>query len=517
MLFISRLQLDEQAQVLVSTLSENSVNLDPNVAKRLCLLLAGREEKAAAKWLRIELGKLHITVKHNHALRLIGKLAGREGWHGGPADTTQYHLVLTGLDSPFGWDLTSSDPNELLEILCTALVGWTQHLTTPRIATLRRGPKELLISQDAIKDEQGFLVLFKAENTLDWDSWYDFQNYAVKRVRRILEQGAAPVFLDGAVLGMLGSANTGGVREITVFDHDIELGRGTELHVLELMEAEAGDLLLDAQVDGNAVTTPVHLFHVMETYRKLEPSLETSERTLLHPETEQLLRQYQLFRRKVGPLKLLKLRRWHPVPDGIPQHVPVNWEAALARMEERNATLASILAASGSTELADSWITKPATISLTAFVQLAIALEMQDFNSMVRTPRWSEAKVVEEKELRAILYAIDEVRFVVGREFLPENDAQLREACRELHASRRIRNMQQSGALAGSLDEVVFAADGEEFLAVAEQCSAEVRIQVTPMFISTEGMNLPVKLEFPAVGRCLTLLMRPQQVGGKNG
>ena len=80
----------------------------------------------------------------------------------------------------------------------------------------------------------------------------------------------------------------------------------------------------------------------------------------------------------------------------------------------------------------------------------------------------------------------------------------------QLHASRRVRQMQQVQTSGVPLDERVFAADGEEFLAVAEACDAEVRMQVTPMFISTEGLESPVKLELPAVGRRLTLLMRPR-------
>lgn len=513
MLFVSRLPLDAQAELLVSTLAERGAELDQNLAARICLSLAGREEKAAAKWLRGELGKQRIAVKHNHALRLIGKLAGREGWHGAPTTTAQYRLMLTGLDTPRGWDVTSSDPAQLLDMLCTALAGWTECVTAPRVAALRRGPQELLITQDPMTDEQGFVALFKTEQGTDWTAWYSFQNYAVKRVRRVLEEGRAPVFLEGAVLGMLGSGKTDGVRELTVFDGGVELGRGTELHVLELMEAEAGDELLSAKADGNAVTTQTHTFQIMETYRKLEPLLEISERTLLDPETDQLLRQYRVFRRKVGALKTLKLTGRYTAPDGIPQHVPVDWSVVRTRMDEHNMTPASVLEVSGSAELVDAIASKPTTVSLAAFVQLALALEMQDFNALVRAPRWSEANVVEEKKLRSILYAVDDVRFVVGRNFSAENDAQLREACEELHASRRVRQMRQSPALAEPFDDLVFAADGEEFLAVAERCRAEVRMQVTPLFIPTEGMNLPVKLTLPAVGRRLTLLMRPENVG----
>ena len=49
-------------------------------------------------------------------------------------------------------------------------------------------------------------------------------------------------------------------------------------------------------------------------------------------------------------------------------------------------------------ELVDAIASKPTTVSLTTFVQLALALEMQDFNALVRAPRWSEANVVEEKK-----------------------------------------------------------------------------------------------------------------------
>jgi hypothetical protein len=45
---------------------------------------------------------------------------------------------------------------------------------------------------------------------------------------------------------------------------------------------------------------------------------------------------------------------------------------------------------------------------------------------------------------------------------------------------------------------------------VAARCEAAVRMRVAPMFIATDGIDLPVKLGLPAVGRCLTLLLRPR-------
>jgi hypothetical protein len=145
------------------------------------------------------------------------------------------------------------------------------------------------------------------------------------------------------------------------------------------------------------------------------------------------------------------------------------------------------------------------------------ALETPDFNTLVRQSRWSEADAVDDPTLRSVLYAVDDVRFVVGREFTPELESELREACRELHASRRLRQMQQSGALDQPLDELVYATDGEEFLDVATRCEAAVRMRVAPMFIATDGIDLPVKLELPAVGRRLTLLLRPRITEGATG
>jgi hypothetical protein len=511
MLFVSRLPLDAQAQILVSTLAEHGAVLALVRAKRICVGLAGREEKAAAKWLRAELARLRIAVKHNHALRLIGKIAGREGWHGALAETAQFRLMLTGLATPLGWDVVATNPKELLELLCPALVRWASGVTKPRVATLKRNAQDLLISQDVLKDEHGILVLLKAEATEDWEAWFSFQSYAVERIRRVLEESNAPIFLDGAVLSMLPSSKTDGVREITVFDRGIELGRGTELHVLELMEAEAGDELAIGKVSGNGLSTPSHSFLLMETYRKIEPLMETSERTLLHPETEQLMRQYQLFRRKVGaPLSALRLSGSYVAPDGIPQEIRVDWDAVRAAMTTRNATPGSLAQDASSTALGDALLRKPPLVNLTVFVQLARALETLDFNTLVRQPRWSEADAVDEPTLRSVLYAVDDVRFVVGREFAPELESELREACRELHASRRLRQMQQSGALNQPLDELVYAADGEEFLDVAARCEAAVRMRVSPMFIATDGIDLPVKLELPAVGRRLTLLLRPR-------
>src|SRR5436190_20307014 len=118
MLFISRLPVAEQAQCLVSSLAEHGSTLDRARAQRLCLALAGREEKAAAKWLRHELAQLHLYVKHAHALRLIGLLAGRDGWHdASTVASAVYRLMLAGLDTPSGYDVSDRAPSKLFEVV----------------------------------------------------------------------------------------------------------------------------------------------------------------------------------------------------------------------------------------------------------------------------------------------------------------------------------------------------------------------------------------------------------------
>jgi hypothetical protein len=511
MLFISRLPVAEQAQCLVSSLAEHRSTLDLARAQKLCLALAGREEKAAAKWLRHELAQCHIHIKHVHALRLIGLLAGRGGWYGANAAATAvYRLMLAGLDSPSGAEVSDPDPGKLLELMSAAAHGWATKVQSARVVTLRRAATEILLEQNALQ-EGGFMGLLKANHTNDWEAWIKFQNYAVERLRRALEENATPVFVDGMALALLPSAKVDGVRELAVHDGVVELGRGTDLHVLELMEAEAGEELMHAQVDGNSIRTASHTFYLMQMYRKLEPLLETEERSMFHPETELLLRQYQLFRRKLGqPLAPLKLSGRYMAPNGLPQEVPMNWEAVKATMVAAKLTAATVAQRAASTEVGDALMARRPLLGIVPFVQLASALGANDFNTLVRKATWSQAVPADEAALRSVLYGVDELRFVVGAGFSSAVDARLREACQELHASRKVREMQMSGAVTPPLDEMVFAHDGDEFLAVTQECDAEVRMQVVPTFLSAESLGLEQKFELPAVGRRLTLLTRPR-------
>ena len=516
MLFVSRLSLPEQAQVLVASLAEHGTRLDAKRAQRLCLQLAGREEKAAAQWLQRELAKARVQVKYTHARCLIGKVAGRSGLHepGVPAKTC-YQLMLAGLETPRGWNVAASEPKELLELLCTAVHGWGGEIRSPRVATLRRAERELMLEQNPLH-AGGFLATLKVSEAADWEAWFKFQSYAVERLRRIIEEAPAPVFVDGAVLAMLPSAKQNGVRELAVYSDGVELGRGTELHVLELLEAEAGDELLAADVDGNHIRTRSHAFSISEVHRRLEP-FEFSQRTLLHPETQRLLRQYRLFRRKVGKaLAPLQLSGRYVAPDGLPENVPVNWDAVKAAMATQGMSLAAVSERAHSTDVEEALISRPLVLRLASFVQLASALESTDFNALVRRATWGEAAPATENALRSVLYAVDELRFVVSSQFEPEPDAQLREACSNLAASRKVREMQLAREVDPPLDEMVFAQDGAEFLATAAECNAEVRMAMVPCFLTAQAAGLSAEaFELPAVGRRLSLLLRPQQVTDK--
>ena len=266
MLFVSRLSLDEQANILVSSLAEHRAVLPRKRAAELCVELAGREEKAAAKWLRERLAEIGIAIKHTHALRLIGLLTGRAGWHNPPGDAGGgFHLMSMGLAAPE--ERHGHDVHELLGALCDALARWAKGIQQPAVVTLRRGTQELMVDH-AVAGDDGFVATLRAVGEdHDWPRWFELQNHAVERIRRALEEGSAPVFVDGAVLAMLPSAKTKGVREIAVYEHAYEVGRGTPLHVLELMEKQAGEELLDARAESNFVRTAKHSFALMEIHR----------------------------------------------------------------------------------------------------------------------------------------------------------------------------------------------------------------------------------------------------------
>lgn len=512
MLFTSRLSLPDQAQTLVTSLAEQNHRLDSAHAQRLCVGLTDRAEKSAAKWLRKELAEQGIEVKHSHALRLVGQIAGRDGWHRADASNRDsYTLMSVGLNASAGWETTSHDSRVLLERLCNALRGWVDRVDGPRVVTVRRAAQELMLQCNAVEPD-GFMALLKTVAPVDWQRWIKFQDYAVERFRRLFVEGKAPVFLDGLTLAAMPSAEAAGVRELALFEGGIELGRGSDLHVLEILEAEAkGDLAI-ARADLNHVRVGGQSFALMEMYRKLEPLLEMSERTLLHPETEQLLRQYQVFRRKVGKsLVALKLGGRYTVPDGLPQEIPVNWDAVAKAMSEQDLVPAELVRRGNSTEMADVLGRRPLSVSVTSFVQLAIVLECKDFNSLVRKPTWGMAVPADEASLRSVLYAADEVRFVLSRDLAAEHYGRMREAAEDLSASRKVREMNMTGVIREPLDEMVFAHDGDDFLAAAEDCDAEVRLQVVPAFVTAESLGLPAQEnQLPGIGRRLTLLVRPR-------
>lgn len=512
MLFASRLSLAEQALTLVTSLAEHDAWLELSHAERLCTGLVGRDEKSAAKWLRHELAELRIAVKHLHALRLIGRLAGREGWHGASTEGgTKYCLMVMGVETPHGWDTASDDPKKVLELMCGALRQWARQVDRPRVITLRRNAEELMLDGNP-GEADGLLTAIRADQPADWGTWFNFQNYAVERIRRLFVEGTAPVFVDGLTLATLPSDKTEGVRELALYDGAVELGRGTDLHVLELLESETKDDLANARADSNHVRVKSQTFTLMEVYRKLEPLMQMSERTLFHPETEQLLRQYQVFRRKVGkPLAALKLSGRYVAPDGLPREIPVNWEAVSKTMAESKLTPAMVAQRASSTEVGDALLRRPPILGVAPFVQMASALECKDFNTVVRKATWSQAVPADEATLRSVLYAADEIRFVLSADLPPERHARMREAAEELHASRKVREMQMADVIKEPLDEMVFAQDGDEFLAVATDCDAEVRLQVVPAFVTAESLGLvPTENQLPGIGRRLTLLVRPR-------
>jgi hypothetical protein len=110
-------------------------------------------------------------------------------------------------------------------------------------------------------------------------------------------------------------------------------------------------------------------------------------------------------------------------------------------------------------------------------------------------------------------HAADELGFVLSRDLPPERHDRMREATEELHASRKVREIQMADVIKEPLDERMFAHDGDDFLAVAMDCDAEARLQVVPAFVTAVSLELPLtESQLPGIGRRLTLLMRPRVV-----
>jgi hypothetical protein len=209
----------------------------------------------------------------------------------------------------------------------------------------------------------------------------------------------------------------------------------------------------------------------------------------------------------------MKLSGRYTAPDGLPREIPMNWDAIAHAMAEQNLTAAAVAQRANSTEVGDAVLRRPPMLGIAPFVQLASALEVKDFNTVVRRPTWATAVTADEATLRSVLYAADEVRFVLSPNLPSERHTRLREAAADLHASRKVREMHLAGAIKEPLDEMVFAHDGDEFLAIAQECDAEVRLQVVPAFVTAESLGLPAtESQLPGIGRRLTLLVRPRVI-----
>jgi hypothetical protein len=197
---------------------------------------------------------------------------------------------------------------------------------------------------------------------------------------------------------------------------------------------------------------------------------------------------------------------------GIPQTVPVSWEAINTRQNEIKMQDDSVEEAMGRAAGELSSARKDRLVDLTFFVQLAKALDVGDFNSFVAKPSWKTATSADEEHaLRSILHAVDEVRFVLTRGFSLDVDAALRESCSDLAASRKTREWNRHGVIKDPLDDALFSVDADEFLTAVHDQGAAVRAAVLPIFIHAP------ELELPAVGRKAVIILSPAPASEARG
>lgn len=492
---VSPLPAAEQAALIWSFLGSPR-NFSSDDARRIVERLAPGDEHSLARQLKTLLAEAGQKVKHVHCLDLAAKLAGRRGWHDGHSKAVlELHIAnFVGIEQE---RRTYARFSDLAERAAEAVRGHVQQFRSVFVGSLMRGQQGLILQLPAATPVPALAVI----NLVDQEAqtaWTEGVPMLLERLRRLIEESPALGFLDGfycAYHGRIGPKNCG---RLVVHDGGFEIGGGNELHAFKAIERAAGGDFSDAQADLNAVRTPKGTFYLSHVYSELEPRLEISKRTLLHPESVELLRRYRMLKRR-APGLLSTLLDNSPLaysPEhGIPEAVPVSQRVLDARLAAAGQTRAWLATETGVPEAAFQW-----PLDVSTFFQVAKTLGLQDYNELVAVSPYAEAAPADDAEvLQSVLNDVDDVRFIL-RKGIPDTAMHgVREACEELATSRRLLVMNRGGMINGvdgGLDEVVFSTDADEFLSAIHACECTARVVVVPGFF-----HAPAIQETPGVGR----------------
>jgi hypothetical protein len=507
MVFSSALALDEQVVALRSYLGERASKLSAEATTALCLRVQGLSEHEAAKVLRERLHGFGISLKHTHALNLVGRLSGRSGWNRpGNSGKDLYRMMVAAVDVP-SVDETGGDPAKLLSRMCELISAHAKNFDTASVCRIRRSPREVMLDWDVMAPN-GFIALIQAQPGVDLQVWQTFTASACERIRRAVEESGAPCFCDGFFVAAMSLKDRGTV-EVAVSHNALELGRGNELQVFHLIESELGRPFIDATASMNTIQVGNETFFLSREYVCFEPLYEQEMQTLLHPDSVELLRRYrrlsQHLGKKIGD-SILGVKK-HQGGYGLPQTIPVNWKQVASHQSTQQLSDSELADKMGLLPEALAFARSGKRVDLSFFVQLVNAIDVRDLNTLVAKPSWRESTDVnDEPALRALLLGADEVHFVLGQGFDGEREEMLREAASDLTASRRLRAMHQAGQVEGPLDDSIFSVDAGEFLDAVHSQGATVRAAVIPCF-----QDASPEFSFPAVGRRAVLILYPRE------
>lgn len=498
MSLVSPLPAAEQAVLIWSFLGAPR-NFSVDDARLVVARLVPGDEHNVARQLKALLTGAGLKVKHVHCLELAAKLAGRRGWHDGQAKTSfELHMAnFVGIEAE---SRTYARFADLAERVAEAVHGHVLHFQSVFVGSIRRGEQGLILQLPS-STQLPALVVINLVDEAARGAWAEGVPLLLERLRRLVEESTAPGFLDGffcAYHGRVGPKNCG---RLVVHDGGYEIGGGNEMQAFKAIERFVAGNLVAAEVELNTVRTEKGTLFLSHVYTELEPRLEISKRTLLHPESVELLRRYRKLKQRASGL-LADLMDNSPLAyapgHGMPETVPMKQRIINERLAASGQTRAWLANEAGMPEAALQW-----PLTLSAFCEVAKALRLQDYNELVAVSPYAEAAVVEDAEfLQTVLNDVDDVKFIL-RKGIPDSVLpDVHEACEDLATSRHLLVMNRAGKLNGvngidgGLDEIVFSTDADEFLSAIHAVECTARVVVVPAFF-----HAPEVQETPGVGR----------------
>jgi hypothetical protein len=330
MRFVSSLSLEIQARSLVVFLAAQREALSLSDAVTLVSALDGDEEKNVARQLAALLKQRHsIELKHTNALKVIGLMSGRSGWHR-PSQLTPYRLTAT---NPAGGTPVLSSRH-------TSLKGALAELITVfgRETASYHGPRfaHVTFRGRALQFECEFVGALHTRWVIDMDpvesggqSWLDIQEarWCVERFRRELEERWRGGLLTGALSAEQSQDENFGdtliVRGPGFEGRERQPGWGEIAALRELELALGTEALRDAQAPEHGVLVAADKRFALELFgvrNNDHESMGFITRTLPAEAISRLIRRYRRLCEGWGSsLAELATGHWESAPAGEPR------------------------------------------------------------------------------------------------------------------------------------------------------------------------------------------------------